>query len=132
MSLFKSVRYRVRFVRMMNGTPQSIGQKKLRAMKDNLMWKKQLIKLDWTAPLYRFKNENFYVYDVDRGQMYTGAQKDAIDPKLNKALFKDELARQLTAQAAKKSMFDIAYIGMIVLVALGVFVGIFIASNFLG
>lgn len=129
---YKHPRYRVQFVRLMNGTPLFIGRKKLAKMPEVLTWKKNVIKMNWNLPLYRIRSENVYVYDVDSGQMFTEAQKDGIDPKLNKAIFKDHLAQQLTTAATKRSMFDITIIGMVVLVALGLVVGIVIAQNLIG
>lgn len=126
MSLFKSTKYRVLFVRTMNGTPQSVGRKTMRKTKQTIVFRKIPCILDWSCPLYRKDGMNIYLYDLDKGQMFSEAVGSGIDPKLIKAVFVDELAKQLTAQAAKKSMFDIAYIGMVVLVILGLFVGLFL------
>lgn len=125
-------KYKVLFVRMMNGTPLLVGKKKTSRNPDLVKWRRKQYRVDWTKPLFRQRSVNHYVYDLDEGQMLTQGQRDRIDPALNKAVFKDRLAEQLTNAATKSSMFDIAFIGMIVLVALGFAIGIVVSQNFMG
>lgn len=65
----------------------------------------------------------FYFYDVDNGQILSKSCSNGVDTELITAMFEKETLRQLTSQASKSSLFDIAIIGMIILVLLGFFAG---------
>lgn len=125
-------KYKVLFVRMMNGTPLLVGKKKTSRNPDLVRWRRKEYRVDWTKPLFRQRSVNHYVYDLDEGQMLTAGQRDGIDPALNKAVFKDRLAEQLTNLATKDSIFDISIVGMIILVVLGLAVGIVVSQNLMG
>lgn len=124
-------RTKILFVQKISGTPTIIGRKGLKDGTSKITFRKKTWDVDLGNPIYRRKKTIFYMIDVEAGQISSSCNEFMINPLLQKAVFKDELARQLTSALTKTGLLNVDVVSAIILIALGLFGGLFVGVTFL-
>jgi hypothetical protein len=102
--IMASDKYIALFVQEVGGMPSLMGTKKFdpASVKEGITFKGKTHRIEVSTATYREGNRYYFLVDVTKGQLKTVSPLDGdavkgIDPKLTKALYKDETVRQLVA-----------------------------------
>lgn len=105
-----------------------IAKKRINVNKAQFRYKKNTYIIDIGKPLYKRKNIQYYLYDIDHGQVVTFKMDTAVDPAFLDLIFNKEAIRQLVAVFGKNGLFDASIIGLIIMLLFGVVIGILVGQ----
>lgn len=122
-------KYKVQFVRMMSGVPTIVSTRRIKKFQTEVSIKRSSFAIDFNHPSYRKKNTYYYLFDIEKGQMFYGSIDSKIMAEIVHLVVTKSGIRQLVTSVEKKKMGDILlYVILSIIVGL---MGGYILGNIL-
>jgi hypothetical protein len=91
-------KYYANYAVRQNGGLQCIGGRRFKPSDTTVTIKKETFIVDIASPIYRNKKGRFiYLFEQGKGQVLTKSDVPVMSPKLTKAVFKQEIFKQLVS-----------------------------------
>ena len=124
-------KYKVKFVRVISGTPNVVSVKKIRKFTNTVHEKDMSFVIDFNCPTYREGNTFWFMFDIERGQLVIDASGKIVAPSLNHMILKRQGIRQLVMSTEKRKMMDII-VYIILAIAVGIMGGFLLHMGITG